>query len=108
MLMVLVMLKCRFCAAGCSAIAGNDDDLFEGVGKTLVGVEVWAEAIDVEWKCESGWSRWVLYGWGSSGGEPKGLVAVLASLRSFGSERGGMAAFLSFISLFCSFAGSMN
>ena len=43
---------------------------------------------------KSGWSRWVLCGWGSSGGEPRGLAAVLASLRSFGGERGRMAAFL--------------
>ena len=36
-LMVLMMLKCCFCAAGYSAIAGNDDGLSEGAGKTLVG-----------------------------------------------------------------------
>ena len=56
----------------------------------------------------SGWSCWFLCGWGSSGGTPKGLAAVLASLRSFGGERGGMAAILFFISLLGSGSGSMN
>ena len=56
----------------------------------------------------TGWSCWILYDWGSGGGELKGLAAVLASLRSFGGKRGGMAAVFFFISLPGSFTGSMN
>ena len=91
--MVLAMLNVDFVRRDTVLLRAMVMAYLKVLGRCWLVVEARAGAIDVGWKCE----KWVvllgLCAWGSSGGELKGLAAVLAFLRSFGGERGGMAAF---------------